>query len=434
MFDGIMEPENQPSILPFFTVVPHFSLLEYQTALCDYLEANSGKYHEIMSDIANPGSLIYDHLQKAFFDNAPCPADLLESDQRLYFHQHVIKPLLMFSRLGERAMARNLGAQINSPMTSTKPAPPSPPKTAEPVRQVVPPPLRPPTSSFGGGGNAPGSFADSSVNSIYMSNLPEGVSGNPALVRELLLTLGFPPNLVKQVPFIVRQFRREGAPQACFLVGPSDYPGWADAVLESKPDSYIKYTQIHMAKATPKRKQDSPGRRQRVADIAAEISKISGGGAASPKGSPFHMQQSPAASPPPRSQLAEGGDGRKRGIGKVEGQVVLTYRENGEEDMQVDSTPSAHRTKQANNGQTPAPIRGMRLRAMLGHATGSPAHGGGGSLPVHAGDEVDVAGGSPSNKEAATDQVELDDAIPATPAKGEVRGDESKGDEVAMPN
>lgn len=250
------------------------------------------------------------------------------------------------------------------------------------------------------------------------------MSGSPALVRELLLTLGFPPNLVKQVPFIVRQFRREGAPQACFLVGPSDYPGWAEAVLESKPDSYIKYTQIHMAKATPKRKQDSPGRRQRVADIAAEISKISGGGAASPKGSPFHMQQSPAASPPPRSQLAEGGDGRKRGIGKVEGQVVLTYREKGgEEDMQVDSTPSAHRIKQANNGQTPAPIRGMRLRAMLGR-----------SLPVHAGDEVDVAGGSPSNKEAATDQVELDDAIPATPAKGEVRGDESKGDEVAMPN
>lgn len=352
-----MEPVFQPSILPHLEFLPHINIQNFQTALAGFLEAKKGEYPDIFTEFADPSSLIYDHLQKTFAFIVPHPPNLPETEHRRYFHMHVIHPAVTFLRLGERAMAKDLGAHFlggqKSPMDSTKPDPPIPPKTAEPAKPVVPPPRHTPTSSFGGGAKAPSPVFDSSENKLYMSRLPEGVAGDGDKLRKILSTLKFPRHLA-QAPFSVRQIKKEGV-QACILVGDPDNPRWADEMVASKPQSSIRYTAIHMAKAYSKKVQSSPDRPKKVEELEAQFRRISLGGASSPpQDSPSPMQRSPPDSssrspmqrspavsfdsPPSASMPSGGGGGRnnKRGWEKPQ---RLVFNGRGEVDIQL-SSPS----------------------------------------------------------------------------------------------
>lgn len=330
-------------------------------------------------------------------------------------------------------MAKILGAQNNSPMHTPKPVPSLPPKNAEPVRQVAPPPRRAPNSSFGGGGNAPSSGADSWKNKLYMSQLPEGVNESPELMKQVLEALKFPPHLT-DVNIRVLKLRKEGV-QACWLVGPSDNPQWADQMMAFKPQSSIRDSRIHMGKANPpKRVQLSPGRPQRVESLAAKLSKISLGGASPAPHSPMqHSPSNPFESPPPASGSSEGGERRKRGWEKPEGQTKLTFDVHGGEGMQISSPPAVHREKQANVGMTPAPIRAMRMQS--GQGSEPPSQVGRGGTPEPEGGDVDSAARSnPTGEGMAVDHVDFDAVVPPTPAVEKVRDDETKGGENDTPN
>lgn len=344
-------------------------------------------------------------------------------------------------------MAKVLGAQNHPPIDSNKPVPSPPRKMAEVVRQAVPPPRHTPTSSSGGRGRAPTPVEDSSGNGLYMSRLekfvPEGRDVDVAIMSASFLAMKFPPELA-QAPFSVKQIKREGWYPSAIIVGPSDNPQWADQMMAAKAQSDIKFSKAHMSKARPRAVQPSPDRRRKEEELEARFRRISLGGSPSKSPSQSPMQQSPmqqktpdqSFDSPPSVTVSSGGRERrnKRELEKTEGREMLTYDESGEEAMQLSSPTPVQKSKQANVRQTPAPVRVMKMQAGLG--SGPRTQGGGGTPPEGDDDEVDVAGTSSGEKEdeEEEDPFALGDDAPPAPEERKVRGDESKGDEDAMPN
>ena len=346
-------------------------------------------------------------------------------------------------------MAKDLGAHFLGDQklpNSTKPAPPLPPKIAEPVRPVVPPPRHAPTSPSGGGGNAPRSFANSSGNNIYMSRLPKGVNESIDRMKQVLTTLKFAPHLVEGIRF-VRKIRKEGV-EACILGGPLDNPHWADQVVEYKRQSVIRDTTIHMDRAQPKTVQlDSPGRPHRVEDLSAKLDRISLSDGSPPPTSQSPMNRSPVEtfeSPFSVSVKSGGGDNRKRGYEKREGQQRLVYSGAEGEGMVLSSPSPNHRSKSANVGPTPAPMKEKNRQSTQGTGPPTPTPksdggdvdgGGRGSTGEDAGEVGDTGRSStPMEGEEQEDPFALNDAAPSGSAKGKVRGGEKKGNEEAAPN
>lgn len=450
-----METDFQPSFFPMINVLPRKDLPGFMTSLAAFLAAKIGEYPRILADIADPSSLIYVHIKMVFETMISYPPGLMEDDVPYFFHEYVIRPALAFIGLGEKVMAMNLGAQIrrgqNSPSNPPKPGPPLPPKIAEPVRQVVSPPRQPPASSWGGGRQAPTSAIGSSENKLYMSKLPPGAIEDAAKMRRILVELQFPPNL-SQVPFGVLKMRKEGV-QACILVGPTNYPQWADQMIAYKPHSSIRESEIHMSKAKPRSVVHSPGRAQRREDLAARLNNIALGvepptqASHSPRqrspaepSSRSPMQQSPTA--PSDSSLSGSvssgaGGTRKRGPPpKREGQTRLEFDEGGGENMQISSPSPVRRSKVSNSGPTPALMR--EQKRLIGQGSESSAlEGGGASLALEGDVEVVDAGGSSMDNEEEEEEEDpfaLGDAAPPATEENKVRGDETKGDGDVMPN
>lgn len=429
-----MEIDFQPSIRPLLDLLSVIDIGGFLCTLCTFLKNNRGKFPAIMTDFASPGSPLYNHLSQTFLDKVPVPPNLTSTGYNQYYYNNIIMPAQAFLTLGEISMAEKLGAQFSGGQTTAKPESPPPPKNAEATRPVVPPPRRPQTFSFKGADSAPSSSSDNSENKVYMSKLPEGVKGDIDLMKEVLNTLKFPPLLVQAVRFI-RPIMKEGV-QSCFLVGPLDNPQWADQMLAAKRQSAIKDSVIHMGKARPQKPmQQSPGRPQRVEDLTARLNRISLGGG-SPRSAQSPQSQSPTASfGSPFSVVVQsgGGDSRKRGLDKQEGQRRLDF-EGAEKESMVLSSPSPNRKpKLPNVGQTPAEIR---VRKQSGQGGGTAAQGGGAPNPNRngGGDDDDDGGRSSADNWGDVDQVNLDDAFPQTPAANAGKNKEDAKGDNAMPN
>ena len=110
----------------------------------------------------------------------------------------------------------------------------------------------------------------------------------------------------------------------------------------------------------------------------------------------------------------------------------LDFEGAGKESMVLSSPSPNRKPKLPNIGQTPADIR---VRKQSGQGGEAAAQGGGAPNPNrNGGDDDDVGGKSSSGSGGDMDQVNLDDAIPQTPAATASKtGEEKKGDS-AMPN
>jgi hypothetical protein len=425
-----MTLDFSPSIVPYLDILPLVDSGNYLDALGDYLFTHASQYPQIISDFATPNSPCYLHLLEAFFAKASEGVNPTMSPQqyKAYFHNNVVKPAQKFMLLGENMMAKGLGARISGGQTSTfntaKPVPPPHPKTAEPPRKVVPPPRRPQTTSFGGGGTAPRSSAVSSENKIYMSQRPPGVSGDLNKVKAVLIeALNFSVDLVEPIRHI-RQIKKEGV-QACILVGPVENPGWADQMLEAKPQSLIKHSTIHMARANPRPVQQSPDRSHQVEAVTAMLNRISVGDEIPPP--PPQSPHSSLDSPFSGSVQSGGGGNRKRGFGKQEGQQKLSFEGAEVVDMDLGSPALVRKSKQPNVGQTPATVRAGKQSGQGGEAATNDSDNS--NTDTEGGD-----GGGISSVEANGEvgQVHLDDATPQIHPIDQKDGEEAADD--AMTN
>lgn len=369
-FIGIMEADFQPSIMPFLSLSRHLDPPTFQLHLSEYLLNHRGKFPQIMDEFAVPHSPTFNHLCSAFFASCPPAQGGSDIERKGFFNKRVIQPFTAAMLVGRLEAAEKIGAQTlggeSFSAQNKKPDIPLPPKLIEPVRPAPPPPRRVVFSSLGVENRPKNSPVNRSANTLYISNLEEGVNTNMKMLTKSLEELGFPQELLEEAdklslrPLPEKNKAGERRKPACFLEGPPSNPKWAEQMLAAKGESRIRYSLIHMAMADPKPRQpESPGRDRKVKEVTARLQRISLGDRSPMLSSP----SSPTASPPGGNMSemkdSSGGGGdvpagapitRKRGLGgEVEGKQNLFPST----DSMIISSPNPGAAKLHNWRETP---------------------------------------------------------------------------------
>ena len=421
-----MALEFEPSIMPFLFFESECDPLAFQDTLVSYLDANKGEFPQIMKEFAKPHSPTFLHLFRAFITHCRQPTQGVggsEVEDMKFFYKRVIGPIFKATRLGASEALEKMGAQLCATEKTDQPEVPLPPKTAEPVRPVVPPPRHVKVAPPSAGGAVPSSPNDRSANTIYLSRLLPGVNSDLNKICLILKELKFPHDLIQSITR-VRPMQR-GLNNACFLVGPADNQQWADQMIAAKWQSDIRYSNIHMDFARSKpRMPDSPSRLGKVEKLSALFTEIALGGV-SPPPPPRSSPPSPDGSPSSKSVQSGGGENRKRGFEVQEGKQRLAFEEEGDNML---LSPDKPKLKLPNTNPTPGPVRKHKESVQGG--------GGGDSKPKPMEVEGKTPKKGPGGEEGETleetDQTDFDDSQPSqTPPN--VGGEKAKEDRT-MPN
>ena len=346
-----MNTENLPSIASLIQVIPVKSPGEFMSMMITYLSTLPYDAEQVMRDFANPSSALFRHLFE-IMKSAPFWEEkhvgMSDDDRRVVFYREMVKPLKAAMEFGERTMIMGMKKVRPFPLDdSPKTEETIVPQKEQPIKPPMPTP-NPPRSVI-----VPNNVPSPSTNTLYMSQLPDGVNANlDMMIRTLYEVLDFPSDLCHaQLRLRVGKHNN-----TCFLQGPRDDPEWAKKMIEAKPPptSRLYDSKIHMDYAKPRRQVSSPGRPQKVAELATRLARVG-------IKSPPPLSKAPKT-PDPSNQSSSNhheGDNQQSKKRPMEGRQRLVF-ENDKDKMDTRSSPEGMRSpslKHMNTQPTPSFVR-----------------------------------------------------------------------------